>query len=1654
MSEIPLEEQNTNLDEDWGYPAQEGEEIGWGEYNPNSGGGWGEEETNPFLLGDMYIVLLETKEKPFLCSVDNIIEEEKLVYLTDKNETSFIFSYTGDYNFVLKTKDYDAIEIIKVKPFDVEIDEYNKEQVEIEFETELKTDLEKEYSETIQKDDVLSHLIRSYNIYDNPFMIEYIHRMTENFIDLINMIQKTEDKKIMKDWLVPIFDNDIQMYLDEGNDSILDAIDLSENKTDGNYSDIINNNIKYSNPYVSKEGIGYQTTNYKGTILRNCIQSVCTGINGEYTYDERKTRQPLMIPVTITNYKNESINEFREIVSSDKINIVGLLEEPYDKSYYSYSFKLFDDFTIYEKYIFDISWSDLQVDKKKYIKKIPLVDNLALEDSLIPELNKDVFISHNFSETISDDKLNKIIQQNTRSEDNIVDLLLKNKELSTNILNYNDFKNALFKYTIEYRFLNIQTRKKIDTLISDNISEKIQDYSDHVGKRTIDPIKIRKTPLTNFKRVELAYDYIFSLLSEEKRNILLKEFIYKFTRTADKVTEDNNFLYNKYTDKKLLCKHYLYLIEVNNSNDVFNTMKNMFGNTPKDGHIHCKYCNEFLCNEEYSTLQGFSDDTPINTYEILKTDNSKEIIDNKLKDKEDTIRIIKIFGNMIGVNLEDEDIYNILLSGENFMNDILADNRYKLTEVTQSDVHPRVNKALKENKELERKEKNPQKKIKYKKKSQKIMAEFQKWIKTTNKLLILVSLVSLFIQTSIPSFNIQKNPNFIIIEENDSVNDKGIEYLVFQLKKIIGNYSSDPFFNECLDLVNNKDSETIEDQLKRTIIYCNSSSFPAVLERKRKYREMIESKKRDYLKEEWTTYKPLSNNVLVQDINKYLKDIHNPKLLRKLYGGPLIENISMIKPLIRVEEERIEETLKIPSFEILQNSSFKRIFRYVVSCYGIHKNNQLINLFLQNLLETTEKSDKIRAIFKKYGWRDDTQSFRNLSFKDFRDKIIPEIFGLYSKDEVKVSTCFNNPDSCNQYIHNLVNNYDLPQLNTYPKRIYGYSIPKSYPSFEECNEESIKKLFNKFRFNKGGDIIQDIDSINYLDSYLLKVDLIGEEIEIIPEGKKIPITSENFQKIIEYKQNKNILRHNPVVPIINKYSEEEYTEIEKIISTDSRILKYLQTWNNEEIDTDEINNLIKKLPKSLTQTSEPPLDFYYLNRVHYEVSREYTQEVLNNNSAKLKILKDSFEPIYSEYVKIYKENISKISLFISQSDKISKDQKRRFEKIFSGDSTKKIKFNSKTIETILNSFISSSLDYNDLIIYIQDIQNIIVQLNKNPGISESSTGDDIEDESISKHNILSNNIPKEWKLSPSIENNFKKFYERDDTDGVKHKSYLLLHNRIFTQPMNDSYSGFNNYKNISKNSHLHLESLYDYLSKYFSNLEWLKGNNRSLFNDRYSTIYLKFHFIEILSKIHEYIESLKSNQLDVINDAMPLYRLLEERNEDLLEESIHVCSSFLIDLVTHLLLQHYDTTWLFMNKQELDLKNRLSKQREGEKQKIVEKYHNVSSEERLLLKNQQETGQTNQFKEASESYGKYVNSEEYALSTESQRAEKIQEIFAETLEYEDIEEFRPPQLPQLPERIPEEDGGEEGYYDENDFDENNEEFMIGLDEEQDVNYLE
>ena len=192
-----------------------------------------------------------------------------------------------------------------------------------------------------------------------------------------------------------------------------------------------------------------------------------------------------------------------------------------------------------------------------------------------------------------------------------------------------------------------------------------------------------------------------------------------------------------------------------------------------------------------------------------------------------------------------------------------------------------------------------------------------------------------------------------------------------------------------------------------------------------------------------------------------------------------------------------------------------------------------------------------------------------------------------------------------------------------------------------------------------------------------------------------------------------------------------------------------------------------------------------------------------------------------------------------------------------------------------------------------------------------------------------------------------------------------------------------------------------------------------------------------------------TNQTDIINDSMPLFRLLEERNEDILEESILICSRFLMDLITHILLAHYDPTWLFMNKDNTDLTNRLSKQKEREKQENIEKVHNATPEERYLRKLKQETGQSNWFKEASDSASNYVNSDDYVSHSESERMERLQEIYSESgMDFEEMIEKINIQGDRK------EEDEEEGYIGPAELNEDGEEYLDDYDEEQEMEFNE
>ena len=312
------------------------------------------------------------------------------------------------------------------------------------------------------------------------------------------------------------------------------------------------------------------------------------------------------------------------------------------------------------------------------------------------------------------------------------------------------------------------------------------------------------------------------------------------------------------------------------------------------------------------------------------------------------------------------------------------------------------------------------------------------------------------------------------------------------------------------------------------------------------------------------------------------------------------------------------------------------------------------------MLETTgDNSEKIKIIMINNGWDSINKSFSPLSFKILREKVIPQLFALYSRENNNIDTCFNIENNCNSYIHSSVNNYDLHQLNTRPKRIYKHILPTVYPNvlFKDIDKEMIEKLFNKYRTNKSGDIIYNYNDISYLNYYLLQSSILNSDIELL-EDKEIIKNDENFHKILEKERIDKSLEYNPIIKKINKYDQDDYKNISILSNTDNRFLKNLLTKQivlNDEKQKIKLE-LIKKLPNLLSEPSKPPVPYDILTSIHIQIIEEYISKVTDNKD--IKLFDDYFQQIFSEYIKNNNYNISLLSDFIYENDNITSNQKK------------------------------------------------------------------------------------------------------------------------------------------------------------------------------------------------------------------------------------------------------------------------------------------------------------------------------------------------------------------------------------------------------------
>ena len=1492
--------------------------------------------TPTFNVGNTYIILLESRNDPFLAKVIEIIIGENLLKMED--DMGKLLSFQFELNeIIMETENYKILDMIRVKLYEPEKE---KEIKTIDIEFDVDELLNKKYSEYAIKDDLLSAMIQSMNVYDKPIMIEYIQEIVDNFLEL--SLLKKKGKLLFPKWLIPIIEDDLKTYDYLGFILENEIKEEKESLNDStNYREYLLSSLRYSKPIETKTGYGLETNEYSGTYLRNCLQNdSCSGLLGPYRYDER--------------INNKSIIMDNEIIlPSNQLRIIGFLEEPLNINIYSVNYNTLSVFTLFEKYIYDF------LNKKNNLNKKERINNSLIistdDDSEVRE--KDKFILHSLPNDCNLDIINDY-RKNCYNE--LISLLLDDDIVKESLYNYDDINHLLFKYELSYEDILLSDRNKINSLISKNIKDYKKQYGFSNKVQYNNDINLVRSTLTDEKRVMLSYDKIFSLSKREERNYYLQYFIDLFTRPSDKETESCDYLYNKYTNEKVLCKHYLYEVNISDSNDIFNTMKSKFGAPAEDGYISCRICGGYLCHEDTTIFDGYNDDKPIITREVMEEDKEKELeISKTLEDSEEAVKIIKNISNSLGISLLDNDIYNILLSYELLDHNILPDIRYGIKDTSINDKHPRIIKEIERIKSEEKAAKKDKiKRKELKEERENIMKKFQTWLKNTNKILFLAAVTSLYIQTAIPAL-LDKNKSFELLNiESKKINISSLKYLSAKLKKLSDKYKNETIWNNVMGLFNEKEYGTneIETQLKLTLKYCMEPNFPKIIDRITKLEEYIESEKHQFLKEEWITFKPLQNNILVKNISNYLSSVEEENLinLRRVYGSITVENNSLIRTKTQSYDKSISEVLEIPEIEIFKNNSFKKLFRYAVSLYGIHPSNIFITLTCQRLLNTCNKKSELLTTFIKNGWNEKNESFKELNFKKIRTNLIPDILSIYGDKNTDINSCYSNEKSCNDFIHNAINTYDLPLLNTLPKRIYIYKIPIIYPELpygrlkeiERYDEEGerqknvIEKIFEVYKKDEMGDIIKDYNDDFYLQFYA-KLSLSDYDIINMNKFKKIEKNEENYLDILKTINKLNSLSDKEFIKKKLIYMEEDYNRIDIISKLDIRFYEYIELFNEMNIDKNKdiiYSNLLKILNNILIYDKSPAVD----DKINLE-------------------LKDCFSDILYEM----EENIRIISKFISESDEIRVDQKKRFESIFKEyNPTERISFTSKNITSILTLFIMDpNLKYNHLVGYINDIRNIFSRLNN--------------------MNNIDTKLPKEWKCTDNINNELKKFMNRNNNS-----VYLYLHNNIYMKTK-DNYHGFNSYINDNDDNKKYFQLLYNKINHYFINLDKIKGSNNSKYNNKYSSIYIKYHFIGIFYEIITIINDLKDSQSDITSDANDLFQSLERRDEDLIDDMIEVLSQFVIDLLTHILFQHYDPTWLFLNEQKLDLANRLSKQKEKEKQTLLEKFDIADKDKRFAMIQNQKMGISNWHKESSEKANEYIKSEEYSNHTEDERYERL-----------------------------------------------------------------
>lgn len=1549
-----------------------------------------------YEINDTLLIFFSDETELLLKTID--INYESNILILDNSDIILNIDYEG--NIYIKTENYEIIEIYNVieldntklsEEFDILLTknilpEQIIDVIEVERDDYIYTDIDK-------KESLLSSILYSLNIYDNDMLIKEISIMGDNFINMIkdsqnNLIYNNYIKDIynydlyhkIPNWLIPISNDLLKIYNDSEqqtenditfieknyvneNLEILNKLDISKN-----YKEYVNN--IYDNRYYPLQkqdqiDNGYYLP-YTGNYLRNCINTNCTTYQNLYSIDYRKNNKNYYL-----NYIED--NTYTKILIGDKskINLTGLLLLS-DNININLPFNIDNNnISLYHKSNIINSVNDNTCNYTIKQKITNIIKNNKYEDitihniediNIIQDLNK----TYEFKlETNISDKLEfkKLLINNIPTQTDIIQNYIY-PGIYNYIFNYEDIEKIFIKYNININTISLEDKKYFNKIIEDNIKKYKDLCNQYYTEKTIYTFK--KNDIDIIKKIDIIKDFIYKEFNENVKIYYLNKFINKFTRDPEGLLEDNDWLYNKYNGKKILCKHNILYSKIKEDDTAYETLIDKYGTKPIGGIIYCKKCNEYLCNEEFSNFEGFDNsEKPIFREEITNEINEfdkKEITEGELELRE----LINLLQNTLSVNLIEYDIQEIL-------------NIYSIGYGLQL-FYKRYNVYSEKFIVSLSKQHNMSK------------TEFIYYFNITNKILLVYLSIIIYIQSAIPPYNLKNKLKLINIDNKDylynidkNINNKSIETILLTLDKISLKFSTDVKWIEINKFINNKYKDVIDSktQLINIIKYLlQIKKFNMIYNRIIKYQDFNNIRVSYNLVEYWTTYRPLYSNKIIKEINNLIDksiDTYKKYILKNNITTYNIENISLLQSLNKYNES-LYTKLNIKNLSLLANTSYIRLYDYIHTLYGKQKYSLYMNLLINRFINTIdENKDKYIDLLDKYKWnKNDDVDFNSL-------RKLLDIDDYCEDNDCKISIEI--------FKHNYDNSNNLLLINSQAKRLYNYNLSIIFPyekwetiennyklkledciknckdkkkCIEDCSSSNILKYFDIFCFDINNKLIKKNKNIIY-NSLYLEIDSIYNECDTT---KKIEPNNDNFKLLLNLNQLQNKIDkiyYSKSIDYLN-LNKNELLNIEKPNLIENNIVKLLENYNNIN---NEYTNILKKLYDLLKEYCINYKDIDNINELNEKCPEDYYNKYSfdfdSKNDCKYnEIIKEILSNINLEYI----NNISEITDKINNNKYISEKFIFDIIKSLSKDETittlKYIKTNfkeifSKLFTNLIDNKKSENISRNTelLLKYINNINYIFAKI-----------------KNYNSNTNFNSNISNFWKLS--------------DYNILKYKDYMdknefKLHNNVFINTT-DKYNGFYSYFLKDNKNDLYFSDLFNIIQPYLKNIDQILTINKLNILDSIDDVsfrLIKYIFTLILLEMINYIDSLILETIDEENDDE--YTLIIDN-----DEKYKYLSLLLKDILLNLFQEFNDPLWYINNYNNLNAK--LKAQNEKEKQRLINTFDQMDKDDRFLNIQLQSIGDGFWYQNAIKENEKLVNSESWANMNSDERSQGLAEI--------------------------------------------------------------